>query len=185
MPDSYIYLLELSVLPGGARKCDYYVADNVQTVVDFLRADLTQESYLAICYGETIMLHICKYVGNEHYDIAFSFDLHSCLTFNIADFPPIRFDSDNCIEDEESCSEDKYLDNEDPIDFSKINTEEIGRYLWSDQFDESSVSVQIDLTDIQLGLNDLQIRKLTTSEVRVKIEHEYETLDTCDVNSFE
>ncbi len=88
------YVLELSVAPGGARKHDEYLYNNLEDIERALRKDLTDSSQteLALTHGETIKLRVYN-----HNRLTRAIDLLPYLTIQVPGFPLLGFHSDGAL----------------------------------------------------------------------------------------
>lgn len=129
------YILELSVEQGGARKHDIYVLPTLKEVYRTLQNDLVRDTDLAIWYGEEIFLHRCKFVNSKKAKIIQTLDLHERLTFYVGEFPPIKFKNKTVVGYIKSnCFDKSYksIDDQEPIDFTSNDLQEVYRYLHYD-----------------------------------------------------
>jgi hypothetical protein len=157
-----IYVLELSVEPGGARKHVMYVCNSLEEVVAYLKEDLESDAYLSIWYGQTVRLHTCSVLTRyerDGYDFYASSlfkptNLLQHVTYHVGQFKPITFDSEGkpqgMIEDEDGVDEDA------PVDFTKQDPDEISKYLWNDP--EPDVRVDINLAKFPKIRDDFQFK---------------------------
>lgn len=83
------YLLELSVVPGGARKGDYYAFNTLDEIKNALMEDFhahSSELYILLWYGETVKLYVY-----ENSEIIKIIDILPKITVKIPDYPEMTF----------------------------------------------------------------------------------------------
>jgi hypothetical protein len=88
----HYFRLCFSVAPGGAHKDEFHVVGTLAEVKDAAQADLGSPmgAYLAIFYGETILLECWE----DNHEVAV-IDLHPFITYRLSDSDePLRFPGD-------------------------------------------------------------------------------------------
>jgi len=86
---SSFYALEVFIAPGGSRKADCYVFDNLEDVARALEADLSKSSnvYLVVVQGESIRL-----TAYEDGAPVKQINMLPYITIDVPGYPTIAFD---------------------------------------------------------------------------------------------
>ena len=83
------YWLDLWVEPGGSRKHEAYFFASLDEIKYTLEADLENDAYHALIYGEHIDLK-----AYSHGKLTWELDLHPYLTFHVTGYPPFTCTTD-------------------------------------------------------------------------------------------
>jgi hypothetical protein len=125
---SKYYVLDISCQPGGSRKGDVYVYDNLKDIKQAMIEDLKEPIngiYMASCYGEDILLKVIDKKGNvlfnmslfEHIDIDVYVESYETMV--------------NIIKSKESDDSEYSSDISSDDDFDEMCYENMENILWS------------------------------------------------------
>ncbi len=108
------YILEIEVSPGGARKDDYYVLNNLEDIKKALEKDFSEqgEIYLLTWYGEDVNLMICK--DNA---VMKTINLLPFIKVRLDGYPEISFNNDGKLIGFNFEKDDKENEEEDRLSY--------------------------------------------------------------------